>query len=267
MAVAMMAQAPTQPLTFRTEAACDSVDSALAALAGIRSSAVVRVRAGFQWQKGIDGTWRPSLWVAAELDPAVSGHEERWESGAEVSLTMSGEDGVSFEGPRRLLTQEARSALLCLEPQDPLPPGGYAIHASAQPVGGLVGTSETVRVVVPPFDEKSPNPGRPLLFRRGPFTGREWQPAGDLRFHRQERVKVEVAVAGAFSGGVVRLLDRVGKPLPLPVVTTLRDEKGSTTIAGELVLAPLGFGDYLLETTVGKGADARRLLVAFRIVP
>ena len=59
--------------------------------------------------------------------------------------------------------------------------------------------------------------GTRALLRRGPFSGAGWQPAGDLRFRRQERVRVEIPVLGAFTASATRLLDRNGNRLDIPV--------------------------------------------------
>jgi hypothetical protein len=66
-----------------------------------------------------------------------------------------------------------------------------------------------------------------------------------------------------------RLLDRTGKPLPVPVAASVRnDGDGSQWATARLVLAPLGAGDYLIELAGGAGgAGAMRALAAFRIVP
>jgi Flp pilus assembly protein CpaB len=51
------------------------------------------------------------------------------------------------------------------------------------------------------------------------------------------------------------------------VVSTTRDENGAKVVSGEVVLAPLGVGDYVLETTITQGATTQKVLTAFKIVP
>ena len=46
-----------------------------------------------------------------------------------------------------------------------------------------------------------------------------------------------------------------------------RDENGAKVVSGEVVLAPLGVGDYVLETTITQGTTTQKVLAAFRIVP
>jgi hypothetical protein len=64
--------------------------------------------------------------------------------------------------------------------------------------------------------------------------------------------------------GSARILDRTGKPLPIPLIATVRDDRdGSRWQSTELALAPLAAGDYLIELSSGE----KRTLVAFRVVP
>jgi hypothetical protein len=109
--------------------------------------------------------------------------------------------------------------------------------------------------------------GQPAVFRRGPYTGADWTPVADLRFRRQERVRIEAAVVGTSEPATARLLDRAGNPLPLPVVASERQEGGARVVAADVALAPLTAGDYLLEIAVGSGPSARRAVAAFRIIP
>jgi len=109
--------------------------------------------------------------------------------------------------------------------------------------------------------------GQPLLYRRGPFSGPGWRAAGDPRYRRQERVKVEVPVVGTFTSAQVQLLDRNGKPLAnIPVATATREENGQKIVSGEVTLAALTTGDYVLETSIQQGQVMRKVLAAFRII-
>ena len=73
-----------------------------------------------------------------------------------------------------------------------------------------------------------------------------------------------------------RLLDRTGKALALPVAAATRDDSdGSRWQTAQLALAPLAVGDYVIELSEsGKsggsgrsGGEAKRTLVAFRVIP
>lgn len=179
---------------------------------------------------------------------------------------MTGADRSPVGDAKQVLTREAGRAVLRM----PVPekfPGDYSIRITSKPAGATLGSTETLRVVVPRPPSGGFLAGQPLLFRRGPFSGAGWQPAGDLRFRRQERVRVEVAILGSAASAEVKLLDRNGKPLPLPVTTATREEGGRQIVSGEVTLAPLTTGDYVLEVTLPQGQATYKSLAAFRIIP
>jgi len=109
--------------------------------------------------------------------------------------------------------------------------------------------------------------GKPLLFRRGSATGPGFVPTTDLRFRRTDRLRVDVQIAAALESMTAALLDRTGKPLALPVTLVERTENGVRYVSGDVTLAPLAIGDYLIEITHRADAGPTSAFVAFRIVP
>jgi len=100
-----------------------------------------------------------------------------------------------------------------------------------------------------------------ILIRRGPSTANKEVPTADVRFRRGEQLRVEVPEAGE---AAARLLDRTGKPLPIPVTAAQREAPdGSRWTTAQLALTPLAPGDYLIEIK----RSTARTLVAFRVVP
>jgi len=244
------------------------VADALSVLSRIRRVAVVRAAAGYTWRAGAGGAPQAALWVAGEFDDGAARRDEQWDGGADVSLDVTGPDGSSVDRAHQALTRESRSFVVRLPAGGAVRPGAYDIRLTSKVGGASHGTTETLRVVVPrivPGDV--PLLGQPTVFRRGPYTGTDWTPAGDLRFRREERVKVETVVLGATTSASVLLLDRSGNPLRMPVRSYERVEGGATVVSGELALAPLTSGDYLLETVAIAGVSTRRALAAFRIIP
>jgi hypothetical protein len=142
------------------------------------------------------------------------------------------------------------------------------VRVTTKPAGAALGTTETLHIVVPKWPAAGATAvSQPTLFRRGPFSGPGWIAAGDVRFRRQERVKVEVSVSGPMTGSSVRLLDRAGHPLGVPVTASEREEHGARIVTGEAILAPLSAGEYLLEATITQGDTTQKVLAAFRIIP
>ena len=88
-------------------------------------------------------------------------------------------------------------------------------------------------------------------------------PTADLRFRRNEQIRVEIPTRRQRSVSA-RLLDRTGKPLAVPVAAALRDDAdGSRWRTAQLALAPLAPGDYVIEIASGE----KRMISAFRVVP
>ncbi len=244
------------------------VTSAMSGLAKIRPDSVVHAQGGYSWVTGGDGSVRPTLWLVGEWDPGIATRDEQWKAGADVSVTVTAPDRTTLETLRQTLTRDARSFDVHVAVPAGQTAGDYSVRITTKPAGAALGTTETLHVVLPKWPAAGATAvSQPLLFRRGPFTGPEWIAAGDVRFRRQERVKVEVGVTGPMSASAVRLLDRAGHPLGVPVTASERDERGTRIVSGEVTLAPLSAGDYVLETTITQGDTTQKVLVAFRIVP
>jgi VWFA-related protein len=240
---------------------------AIGALTKVRTDAFVHSAIGYEWRPSPSGAPAPVLWIATELDANAPAREEAWRAGADVTITVTGSDKATVHEAQQALKREQRSALVRVPLPDTLP-GDYAVRVSSRPAGATLGTTETLRIVVPRLQPESLVLGQPLLYRRGPFTGPIWQVAGDPRYRRQERVKVEMAALGAVTATTTQLLDRNGKPLAnIPVASGTRDENGLAIVFAEVVLAPLTTGDYVLETTIKTATAESTVRTAFRIIP
>lgn len=239
---------------------------AVTSLSKVRTDAAVHATGGYEWVAAEGGAARPSLWLALELDSTAGARDEQWKAGADVAVVVTGADKSTVGQANETLKREARSVLLHIPTPEKLP-ADYAIRVTSKPAGAMLGSTETIRVVVPKPGEGL-NYGQPLLYRRGPFSGTTWQVAGDPRYRRQERVKVEIPVLGSFTSAGVVLLDRNGTPLSnIPVVSATREENGRKIVSGEVTLAPLTTGDYVLETTIKQGETTQKVLAPFRIIP
>jgi hypothetical protein len=109
--------------------------------------------------------------------------------------------------------------------------------------------------------------GKPLLFRRGQSSGPGWVAMTDLRLRRTDRLRVDVPTAAPLETMAAALLDRTGKPLAFPVTLAERAENGVRYVSGDITLAPLAIGDYLLAITHRDAAGESSAFLAFRIVP
>jgi hypothetical protein len=106
-----------------------------------------------------------------------------------------------------------------------------------------------------------------LALRRGPSTGLAYVPTADPRFRRTERLRIEVPVAGEGFTGAGRLLTREGQPLPLVVNYTTRTDARGTLAIGEVALAPLAAGEYVLELALTKDGKTEAVNYGFRLIP
>ena len=144
-----------------------------------------------------------------------------------------------------------------MTPSQSVEPGDYVVRVRSQTPSGV----ETVSmpIALPPASSAS----GAVFIRRGPQTGNKDAPTADLRFRRSERIRVEVPSATTATSA--RLLDRTGKPMPVPVASAMRhDADGTPWATAEVALAPLAPGDYVIELVAG---EQTRTLAAFRVVP
>ena len=129
------------------------------------------------------------------------------------------------------------------------------------PIGSRFSVTDTARLIL---GEKPFSLGEAVLWRRGPSTGPRYAMTADPRFTHNERVRFEMATttAGAATG---RMLDRLGKPMQIPVQITERpDPSGSFRwIIADATLAPLAPGDYAIEVVLAEGTQT----AGFKIVP
>ncbi len=105
--------------------------------------------------------------------------------------------------------------------------------------------------------------------RRGPGTGRLFEPTADARFRRTERLVVETPLIAADTTVSARLLNRVGQPMAVPVSLAERlDESLQLRVSlAEVVLAPLAPGEYIVEVSATKGATTSTVNYGFRVIP
>jgi VWFA-related protein len=110
--------------------------------------------------------------------------------------------------------------------------------------------------------------GEPAFFRRGPATGNALQRTTAREFSRTERLHIEM-LPGEATAWTGALLDRTGKRLPIPVTTGDRTDPstGQRWLTADLMLAPLGAGDYAIELTVQRAGEPVKILKAIHVTP
>jgi VWFA-related protein len=250
---------------------------AMSSLEASRPGAMFRLTVSSGWWmpagapvKGQPQGAEPALWILGEVDPKARGGED-WAQGGEAEVTITTEGGSAIArysvpvptGTNSFLSRFPRTA------EDVwLDPGPYIVRVRAKPVAGPIPTSDTSRLDVPAAAGADKVVlGQPVYARRGPAATSEDIFTADRRFRRTERAVIQISVAGAIDGVAAELLDRNGKPLPLPVAVTTFDKDFVRWVRAELALSPLAAGDYVIRITARQGSEQIQTLAALRIVP
>jgi hypothetical protein len=241
-----------------------SRDTPGAATGNLPPAVLVNPRAPFRLRStawtSLD-TGLASLWLVGELDYATR-RDLAWSNGATAEISI-----VSGSGDRiaSLAVPFATSdgGFTVKVPADiPITPGDYAVRVRVVPqAGSALPLADLTRVVVP---EAAMPLGESVMFRRGTSTGPRYIATADPRFQRSDRLRLEIPtqLPGA---AAARLLDRTGKPLQVPVMTSdRRDESGAFRwIVADATLAPLAPGEYAVEVTI----DGSKQVTPFRLIP
>jgi hypothetical protein len=207
------------------------------------------------------------IWVAGEIDAEVVG--DAWAQGGRVRVQFDHESGAAAPPARTELVLDAvQRAFVAASPSGQrLAPGRYVVRLQLLDSRGAPITSTSTDVVVPEPTALLGASG--LVYRRGPWTGREYVPTVDARFRRTERIRLEVPRGADRGRAAARLLGRDGRPLAIALTVSERVDasSGQRMIVAEAVLAPLAQGDYVLEVAVEDGDRRDSTAYAFRIVP
>ena len=232
---------------------------ALASLDVARPGVPLRTAVGYATIESAAGTGvRVHAWAQAELD-AVTARQGAWLGGGTVEVTIVAPDGTSLA--TRTATLNAGERSLTVDVGEVSAQGELAVRTRISPQLEGAPLTDTVRV---PSVEPG---GHPLLMRHGPTTGLRFRPTAAPLFRRTERLRVDLPVAPGAEPPAAAVLDRMGKPIAVPVRTVVREENGTTWASAEVTLAPLAPGDYLIRLATRAGGKAYTVLTGFRMVP
>jgi VWFA-related protein len=250
------AASPGTALDPAAAAEARAVEGAIAPLSGYGRDVPLRLQVAAGWRPG--DTASAAMWVVGELGPAALVGDS-WKEGFDATAMLTTSADATVANGRVTVARGVRTFRLALTPSQPIAPGEYVLRVGTRAGPASIPSRDTLRIAIPP----SPDPVGALFFRRGPATANRDAPTADLRFRRNEQVRVEIPTASS-DAITARLLDRTGKPLALTVAAALReDDDGSRWKTGQLALSPLAPGDYVIELTSGE----HRMLAAFRVVP
>lgn len=230
-----------------------AVSRALDSIAPGRGNVALRVQA-----TGLASKVR----TIVELD-ATAARQPEWQMGGTLQITLEPEQGG---GPTLMTaTLPAGQRTVVVEgPPGALPPGRYFVRVEGRAERGAAtaraATDATVGATGTPI-------GTALVaYRRGPTTGLAYQPTADPRFRRTERIRAEVPIlADGPVAATGRVLNVEGQPTPLQVTISERtdDRTSERYLVGEVALAPLAQGDFILELQAGR----QSVSYGFRVIP
>jgi VWFA-related protein len=224
--------------------------AAFGALAGAARDLPLGARAASAPSNGGPATF----WVTSEVPSNAE-----WKAGGEIDVRVLGANGGEVARARAILAPGMRAVTTKLSASAPTGAGTYSFRIQARPTDGGATVSETIALSIADGESSGT-----LLVRRGPATGNREVPTADPRIRRSEQLRIELP--GIDSDVSVRLLDRTGKALGVPLTTAVRtDDDGRPWRTVQIVAAPLSAGEYLVEMT--RTAPAGQTLIGVRVVP
>jgi VWFA-related protein len=194
--------------------------------------------------------------VVAELS-ATEIEAGNWKQGADVQIALTPKGGQAIPAAGRI--DPGRRGTMVRVPVDP----GSGPWQAVVRLRGENNASESGVLSIDPAAASVL--GRPIVYRATSAAVASLRPAAAFWFRRTERLRVEWPVRQAVASHQARLLDRNGKPLPIPMTVAAKEAGGATLLTTDLSLAPLGAGDYIIEIAVKAGDTTEQQLVAFRV--
>src|SRR5687767_10980864 len=198
----------------------DAVASALNRVAGLNARSTFRIRPSTWTRADGPSAVAGAVWIVGELDYRTR-KELAWTAGAEAEVIVVGVDGTQILSRAIAIPAGAGTFAIQVPDNGALAPGDYAVNVRLRPESGSdLAMTDTVRVTVP--DVAVPL-GEAVIWRRGPSTGPQYLRTADPRFQRNERLRLEMATA-ADASATARVLDKLGKPIQMPVQVTSRTD-------------------------------------------
>ena len=225
-----------------------AVEAAIGPLAGYAREVPLRFQVAAGWKPG--DTASAALWVVGELG-GVATMGDAWQDGFDATVTLTTLADATVASGRVTVPRGARTFRVALTASQPLLAGDYVLRVGARAGSASIPSRDSARLAIP----AAPDSMGALFIRRGPTSANREVPTADLRFRRNEQVRVEIPTATS-DPVMARLLDRTGKQLAVPVTAAVRDDSdGSRWHTAQLALAPLAPGDYAIEITTGSRAS------------
>jgi hypothetical protein len=244
----MAAIRDTRAAAAAAPAVPSATDTALSALARLRPAAVVR---GYGTVVDTDAV------VVAEI-AATEIEEGRWKQGAQVDVTLSSKEGGTATAAGRI---DAGARGTTIRVPIGAQAGPWQAQIRVREEGAALPETDTVSIT----RASGKLLGQPLAYRAASAAASPFRPLAGFYFRRTERLRIDWPVLQPLATQTARLLDRNGKPLPVPIPLAVRDDGGRSVLSGTISLAPLSIGDYLVEVNAADGSTTEQQLIAIRV--
>ena len=182
----------------------------------------------------------------------------RWKTGAEVTATVTAADGAVVGTGTAKIDAGWRSAIVRVPRGATKGPWRVALRV-AGPNGAI---DERLDVV----DGMKALLGDAVAYRGTSSPRAPVRPVADFQYRRTERVRLEWASAQPLETMSARLLDRKGEPLAIPLTAIDASVPDRPAVSVDVMLTPLTDGTYVVELTVGRGAQTEKRYVAIKVV-
>ena len=234
------------------------ISSAVSALASTRGDLPIRLRAA-----AVNLPEIRELRVLAEIESKVAANAA-WQQGGIARVTVRNLEGSTVATVEQPLTLGERTVAVVVPLPATVAAGEYRVLVRITAASNVDSVGDSVAVTVP---AKPVTIGDPLVLRRGPSTGVKYVPTADLRFRRQERVRLEAPLVVPLDRVRATLVSQQGQPMPLPVQVTERVEGASRIAVIDVSLAPLAAGGYAIMVTDSDTTTSTRVLVPLQVIP
>jgi VWFA-related protein len=226
------------------------VEAALASLARIRPSSELFLEATL----GAGPSGR--LTVIAEISGAQLARGVLSKGGT-LDITLTAPGGASVGSTQVALAPAARSSVTTMD----VPADTKAVTVSAKLKDGTVVFDARTDVT----RDSSQLFGAPVVYRATPSSRSPLFGVAGFEFRRTERVHVDVPIAQNLERREARILGRSGQPMAVSVNVTEREADGRLLLGVDVLLAPLGPGDYVIEITGTANGKTESRLIGIRV--
>lgn len=178
----------------------------------------------------------------------------RWSEGATLELIADSAGGDAVGTAHGRLASTGR-ALIAVPLDGSARPANLFVrlHADGEAITERIAISTQPGTLV----------GDPVVYRSGPRGA--GVPVASFLFSRQDRARFDWTLVRPVARYEVRVLDQFGQPLQLhPEIQELETAAGKHLV-GELALAPLARGDYVVEMTVVANGVTEQKYTALRV--